>query len=394
MTTYEPKIEISATKISCIVSSFLSKQIKSQYKPKEVISTKMFLTEEEQAELNRLKQDSFSFIFRHGEAFEKETVNILINEYQGKYGAENLIITNYNDREEKKKILRCRKIGLSCIPDLLIEFKEGFTFNGKTLKPVIIEIKSSNYNTDLIESYKYQVASQGYLIAKEKKLNPCDFDYRIILQKSSFESDGLEKIRHSELHFLTIEATGKEWGDFEDVKPYLDDIKLALQRLWALYYTDEVKFEKLFKASFEELRALLPVSDRSIERFYLISGEEKVKEGLKFIDLTEEEKKVFADYIKFSETSKNIDFVLKAIKEKMDNFFIAKKLNDVLITHNLELYIEDEEEQLYKINCRFSKPVLHTAESKQKKIEEAQSIEVGSQARTSFITTSVKMITK
>ena len=364
--TQQKEFYISATQVGAMINTFLCKNIAVNRTLAEILTEKDFLTETQAEQYKELVREKHQFIFSHGMNFEADAVEEIRRIYHEKYLAEKITITNYNDikdKDGKPVVLRCKKIKLSCVPDLLVEV-EG-------QRPVIIEIKSSNYNTELIESYKYQLAAHVYLIAKEKKMKPSDFDCRLLLQKPSHEYDGSSIQKHYDICFLENEITGEAWGSPEDVKSYIDDIITALNRLWAFRKTRPEEYKERFEISFEDLiKPFLKEVQPVLQAVAKIEGTTLDAEISKDIIVIDFDKETYLEMLEVARTQ-DAGRKEKKVKEKL-----KQKL-----TQNIDVYITAGEGETYKVSYRKGEVALWTAEDKAEAIKKAEAIEIGSKRR-------------
>ncbi len=340
---------ISASEIPAIVKEFLGKNYIKTYEPIEnVISRKFFLSYEERQSYDVAKNTEFNWIFSKGKDFEEQTVNLLSESFKDKYEEVEIIDFNNffpnNEKGKRQKLLVCNDLSICCVPDILV-ITNKTNYN-------IIEIKSSDYNTEMVEAYKYQIAMQGLLLAKEYGKNPADFTYRLILQETKEEEIEGEAISKTEAKTLKIAGGSKIWGAFEDVEPYQKEILVALNRLWKAF--EKGHLEK-YRISFEDIMKPFNKKDGS-----------KVKKEV--IELEDPELLNLAnDYLEEKENEKSSKYILDTIKKKLST----------LTASSVIVKLKSSDGTIFNVSYSVSEPIYWTEEMKQEAIKKARAIEVG-----------------
>lgn len=330
---------ISATDIGAIVKEFLGKKFDT-YDPIEVIITrKFFLKPEEKKYFDSVKSVALNNVFEKGKKFETDIIRLLSEKYTQHTASYQIIdYNNYYENNElgkRQRLLIDHILSACCVPDLLV-IKDDTQFE-------ILEIKSSDYNTEMIENYKYQVALQGLLLAKDLGKLPSDFTYRIVLQKTIGDKTEAKGFKV---------GGNKLWGRFSDVEPYQKEIITSLERLWECFENGEL--EK-YRLSFEDMiRPFVDSENSKNERETIeLEDPELVTLALGYLEEKEKEKssKYYADTIKCrlsKMTKKNTIFKLKT---------------------------DDGTE--FKISYSCSKPIYWTEELKSEAMKTAKAIELG-----------------
>lgn len=346
---------ISASDIPAIVKEFLGKSFKTYETIENVITRKFFLSSEEKQAYDFAKSFALDFIFSKGKDFEAKTVNLLTGSYKSKYKEVEVVDFNefYPEKEDGKrqKLLICNRLGICCVPDILV-ITDKQNYN-------IIEIKSSDYNTEMIEAYKYQVAMQGILLAVEYGLTVKDFAYRLILQETKEKEIEGKFTLETEAKTFKVAGGLKIWGSFEDVESYQKEILVALSRLWEAF--ENGSLEK-YRLSFEEMM-----------KPFVKSEEKKAKKEV--IELEDEElTRLASEYLEEKEREKSSKYISDAIKKKLS----------MLTAGSATVKVKSDDGTIFNVSYSVSDPIYWTEEMKQEAIKKARAIEIG-MIKTDFV---------